>query len=30
MTFDYRIREGEAQSQNAVALMKHIGLDEKL
>jgi DNA mismatch repair ATPase MutS len=27
MTFDYRIREGEAQSRNAVALMKHIGLD---
>jgi len=30
MTFDYRIREGEAQSRNAIALMKHIGLDEKL
>jgi ABC-type multidrug transport system fused ATPase/permease subunit len=32
MTFDYRIREGEAQSRNAVALMKHIGLelDERL
>ena len=27
LTFDYRIRDGEAQSQNAVALMKHIGLD---
>ena len=26
MTFDYRIRDGEAQSRNAVALMKHIGL----
>src|ERR1700733_1778995 len=30
MTFDYRIREGEAQSRNAVALMQNIGLDEKL
>ena len=32
MTFDYRIRAGEAQSRNAVALMKHIGLefDERL
>jgi DNA mismatch repair ATPase MutS len=27
MAFDYRIREGEAQSRNAVALMKHIGLE---
>jgi ABC-type multidrug transport system fused ATPase/permease subunit len=27
MTFDYRIRDGEAQSRNAVALMKHVGLD---
>jgi hypothetical protein len=27
MTFDYRIREGEAQSRNAVALMRHIGLE---
>src|SRR6201987_280316 len=27
MSFDYRIREGEAQSRNAIALMKHIGLD---
>jgi ABC-type multidrug transport system fused ATPase/permease subunit len=27
MAFDYRIREGEAQSRNAIALMKHIGLD---
>ena len=26
MAFDYRIRDGEAQSQNAIALMKHIGL----
>jgi hypothetical protein len=26
MVFDYRIREGEAQSRNAVALMTHIGL----
>jgi hypothetical protein len=26
MAFDYRIREGEAQSRNAIALMKHIGL----
>lgn len=26
MAFDYRIREGEAQSRNAVALMQHIGL----
>jgi len=26
MAFDYRIRDGEAQSRNAVALMKHIGL----
>jgi MutS-like protein len=32
MAFDYRIREGEAQSRNAIALMKHIGLnlDEEL
>ena len=29
MAFDYRIREGEAQSRNAIALMKHIGLDLK-
>jgi DNA mismatch repair ATPase MutS len=27
MAFDYRIREGEAQSRNAIALMKHIGLE---
>ncbi|MBV9273461.1 MAG: hypothetical protein JO333_06175 [Verrucomicrobia bacterium] len=27
MRFDYRIRDGEAQSRNAVALMKHIGLE---
>jgi hypothetical protein len=27
MSFDYRIREGEAQSRNAIALMKHIGLE---
>jgi hypothetical protein len=27
MTFDYRIREGEAQSRNAIALVKHIGLE---
>jgi DNA mismatch repair ATPase MutS len=27
MAFDYRIRDGEAQSRNAIALMKHIGLD---
>jgi ABC-type multidrug transport system fused ATPase/permease subunit len=27
MTFDYRIREGEAQSRNAIALLKHIGLE---
>jgi DNA mismatch repair ATPase MutS len=27
MRFDYRIREGEAQSRNAIALMKHIGLE---
>jgi DNA mismatch repair ATPase MutS len=27
MAFDYRIREGEARSRNAIALMKHIGLD---
>jgi MutS domain V len=27
MTFDYQIREGEAQSRNAIALMKHIGLE---
>jgi DNA mismatch repair ATPase MutS len=27
MTFDYRIREGEAQSRNAVALIRHIGLE---
>lgn len=26
MSFDYLIREGEAQSRNAIALMKHIGL----
>jgi hypothetical protein len=29
MAFDYRIREGEARSRNAIALMKHIGLDLK-
>jgi hypothetical protein len=29
MAFDYRIRDGEAQSRNAIALMKHIGLDLK-
>jgi hypothetical protein len=29
MVFDYRIRDGEAQSRNAIALMKHIGLDLK-
>ncbi len=29
MAFDYRIRNGEAQSRNAIALMKHIGLDLK-
>jgi DNA mismatch repair ATPase MutS len=27
MSFDYRIRDGEAQSRNAIALMKHIGLE---
>ncbi len=27
MSFDYRIREGEAQSRNAIALMKPIGLE---
>ena len=27
MSFDYRIRAGEAQSRNAIALMKHIGLE---
>jgi len=27
MSFDYRIREGETQSRNAIALMKHIGLE---
>ena len=27
MAFDYRIREGEAQSRNAVALMTHIGIN---
>ena len=27
MIFDYRIREGEAQSRNAIALVKHIGLE---
>jgi hypothetical protein len=27
MAFDYRIREGEAQSRNAIALMNHIGLE---
>jgi hypothetical protein len=27
MTFDYRIRDGEAQSRNAIALVKHIGLE---
>jgi MutS domain V len=29
MAFDYRIRDGEAQSRNAIALTKHIGLDLK-
>jgi MutS domain V len=29
MAFDYRVRDGEAQSRNAIALMKHIGLDLK-
>ena len=29
MAFDYRLRDGEAQSRNAIALMKHIGLDLK-
>jgi DNA mismatch repair ATPase MutS len=29
MVFDYRIRDGEAQSRNAIALMTHIGLDLK-
>jgi hypothetical protein len=29
MAFDYRIRDGEAQSRNAIALMEHIGLDLK-
>jgi DNA mismatch repair ATPase MutS len=29
MVFDYRIRDGEARSRNAIALMKHIGLDLK-
>ena len=29
MAFDYRIRDGEARSRNAIALMKHIGLDLK-
>jgi DNA mismatch repair ATPase MutS len=27
MAFDYRIRDGEAQSRNAIALMKYIGLE---
>jgi DNA mismatch repair ATPase MutS len=27
MRFDYRLHEGEAQSRNAIALMKHVGIE---